>query len=415
MNSVSSHASAPVAAPGAHGWGMLLMLGSLIAFAPLSIDMYLPGLPEIAREFAVSGGVAQYTLAAYFVGMAIGQLLYGPLADRFGRKPPLYFGMALYTVASLACVVAPNVEALIAWRFAQALGGCAGVVVPLAMVADRFDQQGSARALSRLMLVMGVAPILAPVLGSFVVAHWSWRAIFGLLAAGGFLALLAARFLLAESLPSDARHVAGVRAALGRYGALLVQRDFLGYALIGGFASAGMFAYIAGSSFVFIDLFGLSPQQYGAVFGANALGLIMASQVNHALLGQWRSAQLLKAALMAMAVLGLAAVGMALGLPVKPEGVWPLLGVLLPIFGFLVTFGAASPNTSATAMSLQRSGGGSASAALGTLQFGFGAVAGAVVGALNDGSAVPMTSVMAVCGLGALASWRYIVTPSARR
>lgn len=415
MNSVSSRASPSVAVPSAHGWGLLLMLGSLIAFAPLSIDMYLPGLPEIAREFAVSGGVAQYTLAAYFVGMAMGQLLYGPLADRFGRKPPLYFGMALYTVASLGCVLAPNVEMLIAWRFAQALGGCAGVVVPLAMVADRFDQLGSARVLSRLMLVMGIAPILAPVLGSFVVAHWGWRAIFGLLAGGGFLALLAVRFLLTESLPVGARHTAGVRAALGRYGALLAHRDFLGYALIGGFAGAGMFAYIAGSSFTFIDLFGLSPQQYGAVFGANALGLIAASQVNHALLSRWRSAQLLKVVLMAMAVLGIAAVAVAWWLPAKPEGVWPLLGLLLPIFGFLVTFGAASPNTSATAMSVQRSGGGSASALLGTLQFGFGAVAGAVVGALNDGSAVPMSGVMAVCGLAALASWRFIVTPAARR
>lgn len=407
---------APPGSQEAPRWGLILLLGSLIAFAPLSIDMYLPGLPDIAREFGVSAGVAQYTLAAYFVGMAAGQLLYGPLADRFGRKPPLYFGLALYTVASLGCLIAPDVASLIGWRFAQALGGCACVVVPLAVVSDRFDQLTTARVLSRLMLVMGVAPILAPVFGSFFVAQWGWRSIFGLLAGAGFVALLGARFLLGESLPAPARRGAGVGAALRGYAGLLRQRDFVGLALVGGFAGAGMFAYIAGSSFVFIDLFGLSAQQYGAVFGANALGLIVASQVNHALLGRWRSAQVLNVALAAMALFGLAAGAVALLSGPQhtgtPGAMWALL---LPVFGFLVTIGATSPNTSSSAMAVQRGGGGSASALLGTLQFGLGALAGALVGVLNDGSALPMAGVMAVCGLCSLASWCFVVTPAGRR
>ncbi len=408
----------PVAAQAAPGWSLLLMLGGLIAFAPLSIDMYLPGLPEIAREFGASAGVAQYTLAAYLVGMALGQSLYGPLADRYGRKPPLYFGLALYTVASLGCVIAPNVGALIAWRFVQALGGCATVVVPLAMVADRFDHLSSARVLSRLMLVRGVAPILAPVLGSFMVAHWGWRAIFVTLAAGGFAALLAARFLLPETLTSNRRQAMSLGVALRGYGRLLKQRNFLGFALTGGFAGAGLFSYIAGSSFVFIDLFGLSAQQYGAVFGANALGLIIASQVNHALLGRWRPQRLLQTALIAMAAIGVAGLLGALLAPllswVPGQGLWPLLALLLPVFGFLVMFGFTSPNTSAAAMAAHGSGGGSASALLGTLQFGLGALAGALVGAFNDGTALAMTATMAACGVGALLCWRFVLTPEAR-
>lgn len=412
---VPSAVAVPPAPGEAPGWGLLLMLGSLIAFAPLSIDMYLPGLPDIAREFGVAPGVAQYTLAAYFVGMAAGQLLYGPLADRFGRKPPLYFGLALYTVASLGCLIAPDVHALIGWRFAQALGGCASVVVPLAMVSDRFDQWTTARALSRLMLVMGVAPILAPVFGSFFVAQWGWRSIFALLAGAGFLALLGARFLLAESLPPPSRLSAGMGGALRGYARLLGQRDFIGLALVGGFSGAGMFAYIAGSSFVFIDLFGLSAQQYGAVFGANALGLIAASQVNHALLGRWRSSQVLDVALATMALFGLAAGAVALLLPSHVFGAAGMWALLLPVFGFLVTIGCTSPNTSSSAMAVQRGGGGSASALLGTLQFGLGALSGALVGVLNDGTALPMAGVMAACGLCALLSWRFFVTPAGRR
>jgi len=404
----AAHTATPVTLPAgqAPGWALLLMLGGLIAFAPLSIDMYLPGLPDIAREFGVSAGVAQYTLAAYFVGMALGQAVYGPVADRYGRKPPLYFGLALYTVASLGCMIASSIHALIAWRFAQALGGCATVVMPLAMVADRFDQAGSAKVFSRLMLVMGVAPILAPVLGSLVVGQWGWRAIFGLLAVSGFMALLATRFLLSESLPVGTRPAGSLSTALHGYGRLLRQRDFVGFALIGGCAGAGMFAYIAGSSFVFIDLYGLSAQQYGAVFGANALGLIAASQINHALLVRWGGARLMQGAVLAMAVLGLLGVAGSLLAPrfglVPGQGMLPLLLLLVPVFCFLVTFGFISPNTSAAAMARHGEGGGSASALIGTLQFGLGAAAGA------------MTSVMAAAGVGVWVCWRYWLTPSAR-
>lgn len=409
----------PANLPSSPGWGLLLMLGVLIAFAPLSIDMYLPGLPDMARDFGVSPAAAQSSLAAYLIGMALGQSLYGPLADRFGRKPPLYFGLALYTVASLGCVIASDMTSLVIWRLVQALGGCATVVIPMAMVVDRFDQAGTARALSRLMLVMGVAPIAAPVLGSFVVAQWGWRAIFVLLAVAGFAALMAACLLLQESLPAARRTRASVGESLRDYGRLMMQRDFMGFALTGGFVGAGLFSYIAGSSFIFIDLYQLSAQQYGAVFGANALGLIAASQVNHALLSRWTAQQVLRIALPTLAALGV--LTWALPQWAATRGLLPgsgaaaLLVLLVPLFGYLVMFGCISPNTSAAAMAARRGGGGSASALLGTLQFALGALSGVVVGLLDDGTSRGMTGTMALCGVAAWLCWRCWPSAQARR
>ncbi|HYD80684.1 MAG TPA: Bcr/CflA family multidrug efflux MFS transporter [Paucimonas sp.] len=388
--------------PARSAW-LIPLLGALVAFAPLSIDMYLPALPAIAREFGADAGAAQFTLAAYFIGMAFGQGFYGPLSDRFGRKPPLFVGLALYTLASAGCALAPDIEALYAWRFLQALGGCAGIVIPLAIVRDLHSQQDAARALSRLVLVMGVAPMLAPLAGAQLLDAWGWRSIFWILAGCGLSGLIAIRFMLAESL--DARHAqsASVRQALRTYAGLLADRRYLGFGLAGSFASAGMFAYIAGSPFVLMELHRVSPQAYGWIFGVNACGLIAASQLNHRLLAARDAGQILNAALMALAAAGLLLLLAAYGfLPALP-------GLLLPLFGFVALLGFIGPNSSAGAMAGHAQRAGSASALLGTVRFGAASAAGAAVGALNDGTAHAMGAVMAVCGAAALMSYRMLV------
>src|SRR3954453_6811885 len=318
---------------------LTIILGCLAAFGPLSIDMYLPSLPTLAQEFRTDTAAAQFTLSIFFIGLAFGQALYGPIADRFGRKRPLLAGCALYMLASVACVLAPSIEVLVVLRLIQALGGCAGMVISRSVVRDLFDEHESARMYSFLMLVMGIAPITAPLLGGQLLALFGWRAIFWLLGGFGLLCLLMVAFGLPESLPLDRRNRAGVGQALGVYGQLLADRRFMGYALTGGFLMAGMFAYIAGSPFVVIELYGVSPQQYGWIFGANALGLILASQLNRRLLERYRGDGILSVAL---AVAAAASVVLTL---VAARGLGGLGGLLIPLFICIASVGLVGPNT----------------------------------------------------------------------
>ena len=250
----------------------------------MSVDMYLPSLPTIAADFGVTPAATQWTLTSFFIGMAFGQAVYGPLADRYGRKPPLYGGLLVYIVASVGCALAANAPILIAARFVQAVGGCAGIVIARAVVRDRFDAHSSARIYSLLMLVMGLAPILAPLLGGWVLFFTHWRMIFLILALFGLGCLLAVWRYLPETRLSAAPLPSGIGPTLRVYTDLLRDRAFLGYVLSGGFAQAGMFAYITGSPHVFIELYGVSAQAYGWFFGLNALGLIASSQINRCLL-----------------------------------------------------------------------------------------------------------------------------------
>src|SRR5262245_32214199 len=259
---------------------IVAILGGLTAMGPLAIDMYLPALPAIARDLHSTPGLVQVSLAAYFIGIAGGQALYGPLSDRMGRKPALYVGLLVFTLSSIACALAPRVEVLIACRFLQALGGCAPLVVPRAVVRDHFDQQASVRALSALVLVMGLAPILAPLVGGQLLTRWGWRAIFVVLAAYGAAWLVIVTLFLPESLPRDARRAQPPAVVLATYRRLLGGRAFIGRVLSGGMMFSGLLAYISGSPFVFIELFGVPPERFGFYFGANAAGLITASQVN---------------------------------------------------------------------------------------------------------------------------------------
>jgi DHA1 family bicyclomycin/chloramphenicol resistance-like MFS transporter len=372
-----------------------LILGALSAFGPLSIDMYLPGLPAIAREFGAETA-AQLTLSIFFAGLALGQALYGPIADRVGRKLPLIVGCAFYAVASFACALAPSIEALNVQRFAQAIGGCAGMVLARSIVRDLFDARESARMYSFLMLVMGLAPITAPLIGGQLLLFFGWRAIFWLLGGFGLFCVAMVAFGLPETLPPERRSGAGLGQSLAVYGRLLADRHFVGYALTGGFLLSGMFAYISGSPFVLIDLYQISPQSYGLIFGGNALGLIGASQLNRWLLARHRGEAILSASLIVSAVAGIL---LALA---AATGVGGLAGLLVPLFFYIASVGLVSPNAAAAAMAPHGWSAGSASALMGTLQFVIGAAAGALVGVLHNGTALPMACIIAVCGLAAL-------------
>ncbi|MGV8864900.1 MAG: multidrug effflux MFS transporter [Pseudomonas sp.] len=376
---------------------IILILGALSAFGPLAIDFYLPGFPAIALAFGTDEKHVQLTLASYFLGLSIGQLAYGPVADRFGRRVPLLVGVGLFTLASLACAFAPTLEWLIAARFVQALGGCAGMVLSRAIVSDKCDAVQSAKVFSQLMLVMGLAPILAPMLGGLLVNLYGWQSIFLVLTVFSAVCSLAVALGLPESMPAaHPRHP--LAGALGQYRRLLADRIFLGHALTGGIAIAGMFAYIAGSPFVFIKLYGVPPEHYGWLFGANAAGFILVAQVNARILGRLGPALLLSRAVWVYLAAALVLLGIA-GL--HTQALWPLL---IPLFICIASLGCIIPNASACAMNGQWARAGSASALLGCLQFSVAAGASALVGVLHDGSAVPMAMVISLCGIFAVSA-----------
>lgn len=370
----------------------ILILGALSAFGPLAIDFYLPGFPAMAEAFATDEKHIQLTLAVYFLGLSIGQLLYGPIADRFGRRVPLLVGVGLFTVGSLACAFAPTLELLIGARFVQALGGCAGMVLSRAIVSDKCDAVGAAKVFSQLMLVMGLAPILAPMLGGLLVSLYGWQAIFMVLTAFSALAALAVALGLPESLPANVPRQP-LSGALRQYARLFKDREFLGHALTGGISMAGMFAYIAGSPFVFIKLYDIPAEHYGWLFGSNAAGFILVAQINARLLAKRGPAFLLARMVWVYLAAGLALLAVS---SLHTEQLWPLL---IPLFICIASLGCIIPNASACAMSGQGARAGSASALLGCLQFSVAAAAAWLVGVLHDGSAMPMAMVISLCGV----------------
>lgn len=368
----------------------------------MSIDMYLPGLPALQAHYAASEAKTQLTLAAYFVGMALGQLAYGPVSDRFGRRLPLLVGLTIYTAASLGCALAPSMDALIGLRFLQALGGSAGIVLTRAMVRDRHSPQDMARVLSALILVIGAAPILAPSAGGMVLAVSSWQTIFFILTLYGALSWLAVSLAIAETHHGQ-RAPLSLKSMLSGYARLLSHKRFMGYALSGGIAQGGMFAYISASSFVFIEHYGLSPTTYGWLFGLNAFGLIAGSQVNIRLLKRLPAQRVLRAAL------GTYLVASLLLLLAAWTGFGGLWGLLPPLFICISSLGFTFPNSTAGAMAPFGDRAGMASALLGSLQFTIAGFAGAIVGLLHDGTALPMAAVIAFCGLAATAVLRRLV------
>jgi MFS transporter, DHA1 family, multidrug resistance protein len=374
---------------------LIVILGGLSAMGPLAIDMYLPSFPAIAREFGAPASLVQATVAIYFIGLASGQLFYGPLSDRLGRRGPLFFGLILFISASIGCAFATTVRALILWRVLQALGGCAGMMMARAVVRDRFDARDAIRVLSLLILVMGLAPILAPLAGGQLLVTFGWRSIFWALAGYGTFGLVAVALLLPESLPPERQRRDSLREVFGVYGALMRDRAHMAYVLSGGLIMAGMFAYIAASPFVFIELFHVAPQRYGLFFGTNALGLITASQVNARLARRVNPQAILKVVLPTTAAAGLVLVIAAY------TGTGGFAGILVPLFVCVASVGFVLPNTTVLAMAPHGRVAGSSSALLGTAQFLLGAGAAALTGALGSGTAVPLAVVVASCAWGA--------------
>ena len=376
-----------------HYYQLAVTLGALTAMGPLGVDMYLPALPTIAREFGASAGAVQVSLSVYFIGMAAGQAVYGPLSDRIGRKPTLCVGLLLFMVASIGCALSQRVETLVLFRLLQALGGCASLVVPRAVVRDYFDERDAVRVLSVLMLVFGLAPILAPLVGGQLLIHLGWRSIFWLHAGYAAFWLAVVLLSLGESLPAERRRRDPFPAVLAIYGRLLRDRTYMGYALTGSLVFAGLLAYIAGSPFVFIELYKVPPERYGLFFGSNAIGIIAASQLNRWLARRTDPRHVLSLVL---------PLSMAAGLVLLIDaytGFGDFPGILVPLWFFVGTHGFVSPNTTALAMAPHGSAAGSASALLGTLQFVLGATAGTLVGVLGDGTAIPFAAVIATCGV----------------
>jgi DHA1 family bicyclomycin/chloramphenicol resistance-like MFS transporter len=355
---------------------LILLLGSLTALPALSIDLYLPALPGIADDLGTTLGAVQGTLSVFFAGMAFGQLLYGPLSDRFGRRIPLLVGLAVYVAASVLCAFAPSIEWLWTGRLGQALGGCAAVVISRAAVRDLFDPVESARVFSRLILVMGAAPIFAPLLGGQILRFADWRAIFGCLIAFGIACGIAVYRGLPET-HAGTRGAARPAVALRTYGALLADRAFLWPALTTGLAQGSLFAYLVSSPAVLIDQYGVDPQAFGWFFGLNGLGIIGASQVNARLLRRTPLDRLLARGMLGF-TLAAAATGVV-GL-VGLGGPW---GISACWFAMLTSLGFVTANATARALASQGARAGSASALIGALQFGTGFVSGSLVAALT--------------------------------
>jgi DHA1 family bicyclomycin/chloramphenicol resistance-like MFS transporter len=369
------------------------LLGAIIAVGPMATDMYLPAFPAIAHALH-NASAPQYSLASYFVGLAIGQMTQGALSDRLGRRLPLLAGLTLYTFASLGCALAWNTDALVIFRFLMALGASAGIVIPRAMVRDLADGPAAAKMFSQLMLVMGVAPILAPMIGSLFCTWSNWRMIFVASAGFGVMDLSIAFCLLPDTLPAARRSMVGFGAVLVRYTAIARERGFISHAALSMFTSAALFAYLSASPLVFIGRYGWSPLQFSVLFGANSMAYIAYSQLNPALVNRFGVPSILSTAVCVLLVscTGLAAVGWL--------GEGPA-GLVVMLLACEAGFGLITPNAMVGAMTRHQAHAGSAAALLGTMQYSGGAVTGLAMGILGDGTARPMACAMLLCALAA--------------
>lgn len=375
---------------------IILILGLLSAIGPFSIDMYLPGFPAIAIDLNTSIDMVSYTLASFFVGICIGQLVSGPLLDRFGRKRPLIIGMFFYILASVGCALSTSIEALIVFRFLQALGGCVTMVAPRAIIRDVFPVNENAKIFSMMILILGVSPIIAPTTGSLMIASFGWYSVFLVLGAISLVVVLMVIFLLPESKQPDPSFSLKMGPIMASFSSVLKNRQFFVYTLSGAIAAAGLFAYLAGSPFVLLTFYGVTEKEYGLIFAIVASGLITASQINNLLLKKYSSIQIVRATLFVQTIAG------GLLFVLTALNVAGLYSTIVLIFVFLSCQGFNFPNSSALSMAPFEKEAGSASALMGAIQMAFGALAAASVALLNASSPLPMAGVMALCGLLAL-------------
>ncbi len=369
-------------------WIMLLAL--LTSLGPLSIDMYLPALPQMAQDFGVSTQMVANTLPAYFLGLALGQLIYGPLSDRIGRKTPLYFGLTLYVVASLLCIFAVNEWSLIAARILQAVGGCVGVVIARAAIRDRLDMQASAQAFASMMIVMGIAPVIAPSLGAVVLKFFAWQAVFGFLMLIGLICLVCVHFFFKESLPIERRLKLNVAQIIQLYGSIFKDPSFKWPMLAGCFSGGILFCYISSSAAVLMDDYGLTQQQFAYAFGLNAFGIMLLSTLNKKLGHQFSVLNRLKIGSV-IQLLG-ASILFSAGL-IGHSSLWV---VLIGMFWAVAGIGFTGPNAMALAMAEQGAQAGTASAIMGSMQFACGLLGGVILNFLVWNSLLNMGVLMLI-------------------
>jgi len=370
---------------------LLIILGALSAFAPLATDMYLSSFPLLADYFHTNAGLVSISLSVYFLGVAVGQLFYGPLIDRFGRKPLLQLGILIFSIASLLLTIAPSIHSFIVIRFLQSIGGCAGMVVARAVISDLYDERESARVFSLMMIIIVIAPIIAPILGGYLISLAGWKSIFVFLASFGTICLILSRSFLPETLHRDNRRLVTVTGILKTYALLLVKRQFILPTLICAISYGELFTFISGSPFVYMNLYGISAEHYGLIFGINAIGMICAAKVNHTLLAFTSPRKILWGCVGWNLVFSVILVFFA------AKASLPFLVLLLLLA--LVCIPAIGANTVALAMAASTERRGSSSAMIGVLQFGIASLASGCVGFFHNGTVYPMVCLILVCSL----------------
>jgi MFS transporter, DHA1 family, multidrug resistance protein len=368
---------------------LVLILGALTALGPFSIDMYLPGFPAIAKSLHTTTAEVSLSLSGFFIGISVGQLLYGPLLDRFGRKKPLYIGLSLYIIASIGCFFVSTIEQLIVLRFVQAVGSCAAAVASLAMVRDIFPVKDNAKVFALLILILGVSPMLAPTVGGYVTAAFGWQVIFVILASIATLTLLTVIFFLPESYAPDPAYSLKPKPIIVSFWTVAKNPQFFTYSVCGAVGFSGLFAYLAASPFVFMDVYGVSAKVYGWIFALLSVGFIGSSQINSMLIKRYKSEQIVKRSLLGMVIVSLIFVAGSvtgwLGLP----------GTIATIFVFLCCVGITYPNTSALSLAPFSKNAGTAAALLGAFQMAIGTFVSVVVSMFNSRSTIPMAGLMA--------------------
>jgi DHA1 family bicyclomycin/chloramphenicol resistance-like MFS transporter len=370
---------------------LIIILGLLSAIGAFSIDTYISGFPSIAADFHVSIDTVSYSISSFFLGICVGQMICGPLLDRFGRRKPLLIGLFLYTLASIGCALSTSIEMLIILRFFQALGGCVGIVAPRAIVRDLFPLHEIAKIFSLLVLVLGVSPIIAPTIGSLLIISFGWHSVFWLQVIIGLCLLATVFFFLPESRPGDKSMSLHPKVVSVNFFRIFTNGQFITYALCGAVVSCGVYAYLAGSAAVFMQIYGVDEKQYGYIFGLTAAALIGSSQLNTLVLRRAASATIIQRVLIIQTIFGAVLFGMsALGL----HTLYTLIGSVLL---FIACQGFVQPNTSALSLAPFSKDAGSASALMGAMQMSFAAVATAMVGSLGNGTSIPLTAIMAAC------------------
>lgn len=375
---------------------LILILGALSTISPFSIDMYLPGFPAIAEDLQTNISMVQLSLTSYFIGIASGQLLYGPLLDRFGRKIPLYAGLFVYIIASLGCALVNSANGLILMRFLQAVGGCAGMVAAQTLVRDLFPVNKTAQAFSWMTLVVAISPMVAPAVGGYVTAAFGWHAVFVILAALTAVIMAGVYFVLPRGKWPDPSLSLRPKPVLRNFLQVLKQKQFLLYTVAGGIATAAPFAYIAGSADVFMNIYHVSEKEYGWIFASIAVVIIGSTQLNHLLLRKYRSHQIIQASLIYQTCIGIVLI----------SGTWFLwfnkIELIVFIALFLAGHGLTNPNSTALALAPFSRLTGSAASLSGSFRMGMGGLASALVSIFHNGTAMPMVAIMVLCIVGGL-------------